>query len=191
MREIAGMIVVLSLICGASGLALSYLKQTTAPIIEQQLFTFVQGPAISKVFSAADNNPIADRKTFAAPSGGNVTVFPYMQGGKLVGVALEAFGKGFGGDIGVMVGFDVAKDTLLGIGITTMSETPGLGTNVAGPKFSKQFTDKPLEVELTARGGRIDALSGATVSSTGTVIAVQKAVQDYKAIKDEIRKTWQ
>lgn len=192
MREAAGMIIVLSLICGASGLALSYLKATTAPIIERQVLTFVQGPAIDRVFAAADNNPIAERKTFPNPEGGTITVFPYKQGGKLIGVALETFGKGYGGDIGVMVGFDVTKDTLLGIGITTMKETPGLGTQVAMPKFSGQFVDKPFtEVALSSKGGRIDAISGATVSSTGTVGAVQQATKDYMAVKGEIQKAWQ
>ncbi len=192
MREIAGMIIVLSLICGASGLALSYLKATTAPIIERQLLTFVQGPAIGKVFAAADNDPIAERKTFTTPEGETVTVFPYKQGGKLIGVALESFGKGYGGDIGVMVGFDVGKDTLLGIGITTMKETPGLGTQVATPKFSGQFLSRPLgEIALSSKGGRIDAISGATVSSTGTVAAVQEAAKSYTALKGDIQKTWQ
>ena len=132
MLAIIRMIVVLSSICGLSGFALSYLKISTAPRIEEQVLTYVQGPAILKVFADIDNSPIAERKTFTL-DGAKVTVFPGKKDGKLVAVALEHFGKGFGGDVGVMVGYDVNRDTLTGIGITTMKETPGLGTRVADP----------------------------------------------------------
>ena len=49
MLAIIRMIVVLSSICGLSGFALSYLKISTAPRIEEQVLTYVQGPAILKV----------------------------------------------------------------------------------------------------------------------------------------------
>lgn len=190
MREILSMIVVLSCICAASGFSLAYLKQTTAPTIEAQVLTYVQGPAIERVYPGADNKPVEERKPFHV-NDRKVMVFPYMQGGKLVGVALENKAGGFGGDIGVMVGFNIENDTLLGIGVTTMSETPGLGTKIAEPKFSGQFGGKGLDVEMTSKGGSIDAISGATISSVGAVSAVQNAVKDYKALKAEIQMTWQ
>lgn len=189
MREIASMIVVLSVICGISGFALSYLKQTTQPIIESQVLTYVQGPTIRNVFPAATNNPIEERKEVAL-STGLTTVFPFRVEGKLVGVALETQGKGYGGNIGVMVGFDVQRDALLGIGITQMKETPGLGTNVAQPKFTGQFPGKGLDIALKSAGGTIDAVSGATISSTGTVLAVQQAATLYKELKPQISQLW-
>ena len=191
MREILNMIVVLSLICGASGFALSKLKEITAPAIEEQVLTYVQGPAIKGVCPEADNDPIAERKAFTL-DGSTIMVFPYKRDGKLLGVALESKGKGFGGDIGVMVGFNLGNDSLIGIGVTEMRETPGLGTKVAEPKFSRQFAGKALNaVDLTSRGGTIDAVSGATISSAGTVTAVQSAAKDFQALKTDIRKTWQ
>ena len=93
MLAIIRMIVVLSSICGLSGFALSYLKISTAPRIEEQVLTYVQGPAILKVFADIDNSPIAERKTFTL-DGAKVTVFPGKKDGKLVAVALEHFGKG-------------------------------------------------------------------------------------------------
>ena len=82
-----------------------------------------------------------------------MTVFPGKKDGKLVAVALEHFGKGFGGDVGVMVGYDVNRDTLTGIGITTMKETPGLGTRVADPAFTGQFTGNPPTRGSSRRAG--------------------------------------
>ncbi|MDY7000982.1 MAG: FMN-binding protein [Thermodesulfobacteriota bacterium] len=192
MREIIKMIVVLSCICGVAGAALAFLKDGTVVKIEEQVLTFVQGPAIKKVFTDYDNDPIMDRKKFDIPgSDAKVTVFPYMKGGKLVAVAMEDFGGGFGDDIGVMVGFDAAGDKLVGIGITTSKETPGVGTRVAEPGFTKQFKGHATAgVELSSKGGDISGVSGATFSSIGSVIAVQNAVKKYDALKQEIQGAW-
>lgn len=191
MRDILKMIVVLSVICGLSGFCLSYLKEMTAPAIENQVLTYVQGPAIKQVLAGVDNDPIADRKKFTNPvTGKQINVFPAIKGGKLVAIALEDFGGGFGGDIGVIVGFNLANDTLTGIGVTTMKETPGLGTVTAEPRFTKQFKGQAMHVDLKSRGGQIDALSGATISSNGVVVAVQNAAKVYEAIKSEAENTW-
>ncbi len=102
-----------------------------------------------------------------------------IKDGKLFGVAIEGFGQGFGGDIGVMVGFNVNDDSLINIDITTHKETPGLGSRVSEDSFKKQF-----------EGGEIDAISGATVSSNGAVLAINDAGNQYKALKKEIINTW-
>ncbi|WP_432735304.1 RnfABCDGE type electron transport complex subunit G [Maridesulfovibrio sp. FT414] len=186
MREILHMIVVLSIICATSGAVLVNLKQATKSQIEQQVLTYVQGPALLSVLANRDNDPIKERVTIK-----NVTVFPAMKDGKLVGVALEAFAPGYSGDIGVMVGFDVNKDELLGIGITTQTETPGLGTRVTEPSFTRKFAGHGLEsMQLSSKGGDIDSIAGATYSSVGTVDAVRKAIETYQSIKPEINLVW-
>ena len=183
------MVVVLSVLCGLSGFALSYLKMVTAPRIEEQVLTYVQGPALARVFTHTQNSPIADRRKFPLDHG-SITVFPALRDGKLVGAALEEQGKGYGGEIGVMVGFNVASDTLAGIGITTLKETPGLGMRVTEQAFSGQFAGARTPVALASQGGSIDGVSGATISSGGVVTAVNKAVQVYSRLKPEILKVW-
>lgn len=183
------MVVVLSVLCGLSGFALSYLKMVTAPRIEEQVLTYVQGPALARVFTHTQNSPIADRRKFPLDHG-SITVFPALRDGKLVGVALEEQGKGYGGEIGVMVGFNVDSDTLAGIGITTLKETPGLGMRVTEQAFSGQFAGARTPVALASQGGSIDGVSGATISSGGVVTAVNKAVQVYSQLKPEILKVW-
>ena len=81
------MVVVLSVLCGLSGFALSYLKMVTAPRIEEQVLTYVQGPALARVFTHTQNSPIADRRKFPLDHG-SITVFPALRDGKLVGVEL-------------------------------------------------------------------------------------------------------
>ncbi len=190
MRDIMKMLVVLSAICGIAGFALSYLKMITAEPIEVQVLTYVQKPVLDRVFVGAENDYVADRKTFTLKDGRNVMVFPALQGGKLVSVALEDSGKGFGGSIGVMVGFNPSNDTLVGIGVTTMKETPGIGDVILTPRFTDQFAGKPKDVALKSQGGQIDAISGATVSSGGSVTAIANAAKVYAELKEQILKTW-
>jgi electron transport complex protein RnfG len=189
MREMVSMVVVLALICGLSALVLATLKQATANRIEEQVLTYVQGPALEQVLPGHDNDPIAQRKKFRLPGRElPVTVFPARKDGELVAVALETMGKGYAGDIGVMVGFDMGDDTLTGIGITTMKETPGVGTAVAKHGFTGQFRDHPLQnLQLAANGGSIDAVSGATYSSQGAMEAVRKAADLYTTLQVALR----
>lgn len=186
MREIINMIVVLSLICAASGTLLVNLKQATKARIEQQVLLNVQGPTLMAVLKGCDNDPIADRKKV-----GDVTLFPARKDGKLSGVALEAFAAGYSGNVGVIVGFDVNEDKLIGIGVTTQTETPGVGTRIMQPGFLKQFRGHSLDgLDLSSRGGDIDSVSGATYSSTGAVDAVRKALETYRRIKPQIATLW-
>lgn len=195
MMEIVRMIVVLSMITGLAGFVLSGLKVWTTPIIEEQVLTYVQGPAIKQVFADAANDPIADRKKFPKPGGKadeQVIVFPIMKGGKLAAVALEGAGKGYGGDVNVIVGIDTSTDKVVGISITTHKETPGIGSRVGEPSFTKQFRGRLLEqAKLKKEGGAIDAISGATFSSIGTTEAVKQVAAWYTALKDSITTTWQ
>ncbi len=183
-------IVVLTLFCSASGFLLSYLKDVTAPAIEEQLLINVQGPAIATVFNKADNNPVADRQTFTTADGRKVVVFPCFVNNELTGVALEDFGVGYGGDLGVIVGFNVHNDSLAGVGMTQLKETPGLGMRVKEPAFAEQFRNAEFPVALTSAGGRIDAISGATISSNGVIEAVNKANAVYKELRPQILAQW-
>lgn len=188
MREALKMILVLSLISAGAGALLATVKQFTQPKIEEQVLTYVQGPALASVLPEHDNDPIRERATVVGANGDHVTVFPAREGGELSGVAFEVFGKGYGGEIGVMVGFDAREDRLTGIGVTTHKETPGVGSRVALDSFTGQFVRHPFSgLSLKAEGGDIAAVSGATISSTGVTRAVHGAIDWYRANRDDIR----
>jgi len=190
MKEMIKMVLVLSLFCGLSGLTLATVRQATSERIEEQVMTYVQGPALAQIFTGYDNNPVKDRKTFDLPDG-PVTVFPALKDGKLMGVAFETFGKGFGGPVGIMVGFNTDGTKLAGIGTTTLKETPGLGMRLVEPEYRDQFRGHTTKsVALTKNGGDIAAIAGATISSTGSVAAVNQAIRIFQQIKDEIHATW-
>lgn len=185
MRDIVRMVVVLTLIGALSGLTLSAIHRLTRAPIEYQTIKFVKEPAVKKVLTGYENDPIADRRKIVVgvdERGGplEVIIFPAKKAGVTFAVALEGRGKGFGGLIGVMVG--VSRDgALLDIGITAHSETPGVGSKVAEASFTDRFKGLPLNKGLT-----VDAISGATYSSRGVVAAVEQAVGYVSKFSKEI-----
>lgn len=192
MGELIKMVVVLSVICGISGFVLSNLKEYTAPLIEMQVLTYEQKPALDRIFGEMDNDPVAERHRFEIPGRDMpVIVFPIMKKNQLVAVALEGFGKGYGGDVSIMVGIDPQRDTLIGISPAKMQETPGIGSRIAESKFTSQYAGVNFQdAQSRTAGGKIDAVSGATVSSGAVFEAVKRVLIDYAAIKDDILKTW-
>jgi len=191
MKEGLKMIAVLTLICGMFSVTLAGLKEATESRIEEQVLTYVQGPAINQVLSGFDNSPVTDRMKFTVHgTEERVTVFPALKEGLLLGVALETFTKGHGGEVGVMVGFNLSGENLSGIAITTMKETPGIGARIAGHGFTSQFKDHSMDVELTSKGGSIEGIAGATTSSTASVEAAKQAVSIFQKIKPQITQAW-
>jgi electron transport complex protein RnfG len=184
-RDILKMMVVLTLIGAASGLALSLVYELTKAPIEYQTIKFVKEPAVKKVLTGYDNDPIADRKKIVVGEDekGNpieLIVFPAKKAGETFAVALEGKGKGFAGLIGVMVG--LSKDgKLLDIGITSHSETPGVGSKVAEASYTEHFKGLKAEKDL-----KVDAISGATYSSKGVMAAVNQAIGYVNKFSKEI-----
>jgi electron transport complex protein RnfG len=184
-RDILKMMVVLTVIAAASGMALSAVYRVTKGPIEYQTIKFVKEPAVKKVLTGYDNDPIADRKkiTMGTDERGSpvvLIVFPAKRAGETFAVALEGQAKGYHGSIGVMVGVSRAG-TLIDIGITSHSETPGVGSRVQEASFTDQFKGLPATGELT-----VDAISGATYSSRGVVMAVEQARGYVEQFKEEI-----
>ena len=181
------MLVVLTLICGVCGFFLAGVKAFTEERVEEQLLLNVKGPAVEKVLAGSDNELIKDRQKLTV-DGTDVIVFVGKKGGKPWAVAYETAGKGFGGNIGVIAGFNLETDTLTGIGITTHKETPGLGSRVTEKVFGDNFVGMGLteNFNVAADGGTVDAVTGATYSSRGVCEAVRNSVAIYGAVKSQI-----
>lgn len=188
MREMIQMVVVLTILSVVSGGLLASIKNKTKEQIEYQQLVFVKGPAIRAILEGSANDPITDR--FKIADGDTErSFFVGVFDGKASTVTFETSGKGFGGDIGVMVGVNIEDDNIVGVGVTTHSETPGIGalakTNVA---FSSQFKGMPLKdtFKVKTDGGQVDALSGATITSRGVSAALTDAVKMYESLKPQI-----
>jgi H+/Na+-translocating ferredoxin:NAD+ oxidoreductase subunit G len=181
MREMINMIVVLTILGAVSGGLLAATKDWTDPKIEYQQLTFVKGPAIKSILEGAANDPIVDRFKIEH-DGKESSFFVGIFNGEPSAIAFEGSGKGFGGDIGLMMGVTLADDKLIGVGVTTHSETPGIGSKAkTDPTFTNQFKG----MQLTAVTD-VDVISGATVTSNGINGAVAAASQRYQSLKPQI-----
>ena len=188
MREMIKMVVVLTILACLSGSLLAYIHNGTQDRIENQVLEFVKGPAVRAIFEGATNDPIVDR--FQIKDGEiERTFFVGVIDGEPRGIALETFGKGYGGDVGLMVGIDVKDNKLLGVGVTTHAETPGMGAkSKTDPSFAAQFGDISLEdpIKVNQDGGTINAISGATITSRAVCSAATEANEIYNQLKTQI-----
>jgi len=103
---------------------------------------------------------------------------------EIIGYAFVAVANGYGGPIELIVALEsnsLQDDEIIihGISVVSHSETPGLGEKIVEASFSDQFTGINFnDVALTRDGGKIDAISGATISSSAVVDAVFNTVKE-------------
>ncbi len=188
MNEMIKMVVVLTILSSVAGGLLAMIKDSTAAQIEVQQLKFVKGPAIKMILDGASNDPIADR--FKVSNGDAETNFFVGKfNDKANTIAFEGSGKGYGGDIGVMIGINIDDNTLIGAAVTTHSETPGLGAKAKDdPGFVAQFKGLSVEdsIKVTNDGGQINAMAGATITSQAVCSAVTSALDTYQKTKPQV-----
>ncbi len=120
-----------------------------------------------------------------------LNVFKADKNGEFAGYCVNVEPAGFGGGINMFVGIGPDLETITGIKIISMSETPGLGAKAQEEAFSGQFASgkkAPLTVVKNAsspKENEIDAISGATITSDAVVLGVNNAVEAVKAIDEK------
>ncbi len=190
MREMLSMIVVLTVLTAVSGGLLAAVKVKTEPQIEEQVLKFQKAPAIKAIFADATNDPIKERFNVKAEDT-ELQVFPSTLADGIKAVAFEAKGGAYGGPIGLMVGVNLDTDEIIAVRVTTHAETPGIGSRAKEDlSFVGQFAGMSMasNFDIKGRGGDIDAMSGATVTSVGVSQAAVAAQDLYKKLKPEIVK---
>ena len=136
-------------------------------------------------FKAVDVDKEAADKT-AADLGIKATVDEVCEAADEGYVVTVTDKEGYGGDISFMMGIRM-DGTLNGISILSISETAGLGMNAKTDAFRNQFKDKNVEqFTLTKTGStadsEIDALSGATITSTAMVNGVNAGLAAFSSL---------
>ena len=188
MRDMLKMIIVLTVLCLASGGLLAAIQTSTKEQIANQVLTFVKGPAISSILTDAENDPITDRFELKDGEINRIFFVGVVEGEPRV-ITLETFGKGYGGNVGLMVGIDVQDKVLKGVGVTTHAETPGMGARAKSDQgFVAQYAGLSIDekIAVTGDGGSINAISGATITSRATSNAATEAVDIYKRLQPQI-----
>ncbi len=94
--------------------------------------------------------------------------------------------EGYGGDIRLSVGI-LSDGTVKGIEMLDISETAGLGMKAIEDDFKNQFKDKQVEKFSYTKSGedgddKIDALSGATITTNAVTNAVDSALVYFQNV---------
>ena len=164
--SMAGLIIVLFVICVVTSLLLGLVNEITADRIAE---------------ITAENTRLAMQEVLQADSydeveytGGDSQVTGVYKAGD-AGYVVEVSVSGSQGMISMVVGVDTAG-TVTGVSIVDMSETPGLGDKASEPEFRSQFVGTTGDAAVDKDGGTIAALTGATVTSGAVANGVNAAV---------------
>lgn len=115
------------------------------------------------------------------------------ESGNLIGYAISSASRGYGGDVKVMTGINAENGSVIAINVYDNSgETPGLGINTSGEKFTSQFAglSSGTGVTVDKDAGKnpdsvaVDSVTGSTISSRAVVDAVNQAFDAYNAVKE-------
>ena len=165
-------IVVLSVICVGVTAALAATNEVTAPIIEAARIEAENAARLQVLPEADDFTEV----TGIAVDG----VSAVYEANNGAGYVFTTSARGYGGDVVVMVGIN-ADGAIEALTVTSHGESPGIGTNVVdSAEYLGQYVGLPAQ-QLTL-GVDIDAHTGATVSSTAVIDAVNAAIEAYNQI---------
>ncbi|MFH1063326.1 MAG: RnfABCDGE type electron transport complex subunit G [Candidatus Omnitrophota bacterium] len=164
-----------ALVCA---LTLALIYQKTAPVIERQKQMLLERSLQSVLAAESYQKHEGDILYYEAKNDKD----------KLIGWALPLSGKGYGGNIQLLVGVDI-KENITGIRVLEHKETPGLGSKIneieykqTEPKFLKQFQAKNIQDIVLVKGKtdkNIQAITGATISSKAVVEGVRLGVEKF------------
>ena len=185
----------ITLITLVAGFALGLVNEITKEPIAQQEAK-AKAEACKAVFADADDFAAIEDLSGAADAlesaglTGKADVneaYEAKKGGETVGYVITVTDhEGYGGDIQFSVGVST-DDTLTGISILSIGETAGLGMKAKNADFQEQFVGLPatgnLEYTKTGEEGKIDALSGATVTTNAMTNVTNAAIAFYNSMK--------
>ena len=182
-ENIGKLIVVLTVICVVSAVCLAFIyKITKEPIAKQKRLEMIK--AIKTVLPKTTvNDPLKDKLTI---KGKNIYIGK-DKNGKITGFAFKVFSnEGYGGTIEIMLGIRANDDSINGIQILSMSETPGLGAKIQEKWFKDQFKNKNLKNtvwKVKKDGGDIDQITGATISPRAVTKAIYNGLKFFEKNK--------
>lgn len=165
-------VIVLVVICLITSALLAVTNDLTAPIIAEQ-----EKAAANAAYQAV--LPTADSFTEVEYTTENVTAAVKADNG--AGYCIKANGKGYGGDVPVVVGFD-ADGNIVGVQFMQNSESAGFGMklwdgNAEGVAYAEAMVGKNAPMTLKEDG--VNGITGATISSKAALSAVNTAIECF------------
>ena len=180
MKKILKLTFILFLICAVTAGILGGINELTyRRIDEQNRIKTVK--AYSTVLPADDYEAIDFAAAGVPESINKITIDKISKAANGSGYVVESTFSGAQGSITMACGVSNSL-TCTGISIIKHSETSGLGANAAsssevGVNFRAQFIGQDGGIALKKSGGEIDALSGATITSTAVTKAVAASIE--------------
>lgn len=166
-------VIVLTLVCAIAALILGVTYNVTKPLIAAQEEKGKK-QALERVLPGVDEY----KQKFSAEK-------EYYEGykeGKLVGYAIYAAGKGYVGDINMLVGIN-SDGEISGVEVLSQQETPGLGARCIEvkrgekrPWFFKQFKGRSAS-ELSLKD--VEVITGATITTDAIIKAIKEEVESF------------
>lgn len=187
-RDILMSTVIMLIVCVVVTSLLAGTNYLTADRIEQNNILQEEN-ARADVLKMADNF-----KPIDMDSDGETDYYEGYNGDDLVGYVMTTSAKGYGGDVSVMTGI-LFDGKINKIAILSHSETPGLGANADTESFTNRFKqvigENNLEVVKGggASDGQIDAITGATITSTAVTNAVNEAIDIFRSVTKDKKDT--
>ena len=178
------MVLTLVIITALAGLALAGVKELTGEAIAKAERDKLES-ALKTVLPDFDNNISQDMKEVKITDKDKLIFYYAKQGEDTVGTAIETYtNKGFSGKFRIMVGFR-PDGTIINTSVLEHAETPGLGDKMDASKspFPNQFIGKnpeTFDMTVSKDGGKVDAITAATISSRAFCDAVQRAYDEFK-----------
>ncbi len=192
LKEREGMMpaIVLTIVCVITGLLLAFTNNVT----KDKIALAEQNAAMEQMRAllpeASEFTALTEEELTELTEGENIkgltSVFEAKADGEMKGYVFTAETKGYGGMLPLMLA--VRNDgTISGMSIMTNEETPGLGKKVESPDFTNQFNEKPADKNFNYRDPsdsqqKMDAVTGATISSASVMSSVNKALKAYRAL---------
>ena len=98
--------------------------------------------------------------------------------GNTIGYVFTVEGKGFDGTISVQCAIGTDGTIIKCAALNVSSETKTLGGKTANPEYADQYTGKSSTLD------GVDAISGATITSTAYKGCVENAFAAYELVKE-------
>ena len=164
----------LLLICAVIAGVVSFVYTVTFDAYQKNLDREIR-ESMAVIFNA-DEDDILDRTVYDGELEADIqAVYTVKLNGETVGYCVNVIGKGFGGDMSLMVGYQPDK-SIRGVSIVSHGETPGVGSKVGDAAHLAQYNGLSGELTISKRGDAdITAISGATISSKAVHEAVLRA----------------
>lgn len=164
----------LTMVCLVSGLIIATVYFFTEPITIKKNAQLKQ-ESMQQLVQKADS--------FTAIKGKSGW-YEARKGNKTIAYVVPSDTKGYGGTIELLVAVS-ADGSVLDFQILSANETPGLGSNALKASFRDQFegkTSKDLTVVKDKTNKKnIQAMTGATITSTAVTKGVKAAVDEVKS----------